>query len=434
MNNVANAGVARRVPADIAALLVDPRAYTDDRIHNAYRWLRRNMPFAVAEPDGFDPFWVVTRHADVMNVGRNNAKFLSERRPLMLVNKAAEAFTRKATGGRTSSVRSMISTDAPDHMKLRLITQAWFAPKNLREIETKIAAIADESIEKMLSSGGRCDFVADVALHYPLRVIMSILGVPREDEPMMLKLTQEIFTPSDDDAVKEGFDPSRPTHEAEQKVAALKEMGDYFLRLTADRLANPRDDLATIIANASIHGRPLTAEEQIGYYAIIATAGHDTTSSSTAGAMWALASSPNLFDRIHSDVTRIPALIEEAVRFTTPIKTFMRGAAEDTIIADQPIRENDWIMLCYASANRDEAVFDSPDRFDIDRPNNNKQIAFGYGAHVCLGQHLARLEMKILFEKLIPRLQSVQADGDPVVSASFLVNGPKRAPIQFTPA
>ncbi len=185
-----------------------------------------------------------------------------------------------------------------------------------------------------------------------------------------------------------------------------------------------------MLTYAEIDGQPLAALERSSYFTVIATAGHDTTSSSTAGAMWALASQPGLFDRVKADAGLIPALVEEAIRWTTPVKTFMRSAAEDTELRGRQLKANDWIMLAYASGNRDEEVFPEPDRFNIDR-TPNRQLAFGNGAHVCLGQHLARMEIRILFEELLPRLKSVSLDGEPRYSESFFVNGLKTLPIRF---
>src|SRR5690606_20061948 len=213
-------------------------------------------------------------------------------------------------------------------------------------------------------------------------------------------------------------------------IAVVQDFSEYFEKLSADRRANPRDDLATVLANAEIDGQPLPPLERTSYFTVISTAGHDTTSSSTAGAMWALATQPGLFDRVKADPSLIPALIEESIRWTTPVKTFMRSAAEDTELRGRQLRSNDWIMLCYASGNRDEDIFDEPDRFKIDR-TPNRQLAFGNGAHVCIGQHLARMELRILFEELLPRLKSVHIDGEARMSESFFVNGLKSLPIRF---
>lgn len=378
--------------------------------------------------EGFDPFWVVTKHADILEISRNNARFPSAVRGTTLTSQAGEARARAITGT-PHLVRSLVQMDEPDHMKYRLLTQAWFMPANVRKREEDIRALARQAADHFVTLPGKCEFVKDVALHYPLRVVMNILGVPEEDFGRMLRLTQELFGASDPDT--ERFKAALSDEQfAQLLIGVVQDFTDYFEKITADRRANPRDDLATLLANAEIDGAPLPPFERTGYYTIIATAGHDTTSSSTAGAMWALATQPGLFDRVKADPALIPALIEEAIRWTTPVKTFMRSAAQDTELRGRQLKQNDWMMLCYASGNRDEDVFPDGDVFDIDR-TPNRQLAFGNGAHLCLGQHLARLEMRILFEELLPRLKSVSLDGEPRMSESFFVNGLKALPIKF---
>jgi cytochrome P450 len=416
------------VPREIAAILVTPAAYATDEIFDAYRWLRANNPLGIAEPEGFDPFWVVTKHADILEISRNNALFPSAVRATTLTTKSGEARARAITGT-PHLVRSLVQMDEPDHMKYRTLTQAWFMPQSVRKREEEIRVLAKKAADDFAALPGRCDFVKDVALHYPLRVVMNILGVPEEDFPRMLRLTQELFGAQDPDTRR--FQEALSDDQfAQLLLAVVQDFTDYFGAISADRRQNPRDDLATLIANAKIDGQPIGAFEATGYYTIVATAGHDTTSSSTAGAMWALATQPGLLERVRSDPALIPNLIEEAIRWTTPVKTFMRSASADTELRGRKIAEGDWLMLCYASGNRDEEVFPNPDAFDIDR-TPNRQLAFGSGAHVCLGQHLARMEMRILFEELLPRLKSVRLDGEPRYVESWFVNGLKTLPIAF---
>ena len=417
-----------RLPAHIAETLVSPAAYADARLFDAYRWMRANNPLGVAEVEGFYPFWAVTKHADILEISRNNARFPSGVRSTTLTSQLGEARAHAITGT-PHLVRSLVQMDEPDHMKYRLLTQAWFMPANVKKREADVRALAKQAADHFASLDGQCDFVKDVAMHYPLRVVMNILGVPEEDFGRMLRLTQELFGASDPDT--ERFKAALSDESfAQLLVGVVQDFTDYFEKITADRRANPRDDLATLLANAEIDGAPLPPFERTGYYTIVATAGHDTTSSSTAGVMWALATQPGLFDRVKADPSLIPAVIEEAIRWTTPVKTFMRSAAEDTELRGRRLKQNDWMMLCYASGNRDEEVFPNSDAFDIDR-TPNRQLAFGNGAHLCLGQHLARLEMRILFEELLPRLKSVSLDGEPRYSESFFVNGLKTLPIKF---
>ena len=416
-----------RIPKDIADILANAAAYADDRIHQAYRWLRANEPLGVADIEGVDPFWVVTRHADILEISRQNELFHNGDRSPTLIGQEGDRKVREMMGGSPHLLRTLIHMDAPDHLKYRALTQGWFMPQNLRRLEDQIRVLAKAAVARMAATGGRCDFVKEVALHYPLRVIMSIMGVPEDDEPRMLKLTQELFGASDPELAR---DAGTPPEERQFDFSVIVDFSNYFRALSEDRRAHPTDDLASLIANSQVDGQPISDLEAMSYYIIVATAGHDTTSSSTAGALWALAENPKELAKVKADPSLIPGLVDESIRWTTPVKTFMRTATEDVTFAGRDIRKGDWLMLCYASGNRDEAVFDRPDEFHVDR-NPNRHLAFGYGAHLCLGQHLAKMEMRILWEELLPRLSELGLDGVPAMSESAFVNGPKRLPVKF---
>ncbi|MGJ5043102.1 cytochrome P450 [Bradyrhizobium sp. HKCCYLRH1062] len=412
------------IPENIVAVLTDPAAYGDQRIFEAYRWLRANQPLGIATRRGFNPFWVVTRHADIQTISQQNQLFRSSDRPVALLSSKAEAKIEAATGG-NGLLRTLVQMDAPDHPKFRALTQKWFTPGNLRSLESKIRTIAKSYADRLTMSGGQCDFVSEIALGFPLRVVMTILGVDPEHEPKMLRLTQEFFGTKDPDHAGKGKDDG---------VTALSdvvsEFGEFFSSVVASRCAQPSDDLASVIANAQIDGEPISDLDALSYFVTIATAGHDTTSSSSAGGMWALCEHAEQFDKLKANPALIPGFVDEAIRWTTPVKHFMRTAAADTELGGRSIRRGDWLMLCYASANRDEAVFQDPDVFRIDR-SPNRHLAFGYGAHLCLGQYLAKLEMRILFEELLQRISSVELDGAGAMTISWFVNGPKRLPIRY---
>ena len=424
---------APQLPADVAKALTDPKAYGEwNGLHDKFAWARANAPLAVAEVPDYDPFWAVTRHADIMEVSRNNKIFASGVRQTTLTMKAIDALVRtQIPDGHL--IKSLVQMDAPDHMKYRLLTQTWFMPKNLRILEDRIREIARETVEHMLSLGDECDFARDVALHYPLRVVMNILGVPREDEPRMLLLTQQLFGSTDPELNRDRAEITDPVAGLQMLNFVVADFENYFKELTANRRKNPQEDVATVLANSTVNGAPIPDRELNGYYIIVATAGHDTTSASTAGAMMELARNPALFERFRSADVDKAGLIEEAVRWTTPVQHFMRSAVEDTELNGQKIKAGDWMMLCYASGNRDEAVFADPFTFNPDRAPNT-QIGFGFGGHVCLGQHLARMEMRILMEELLPRLASVELTGDPARVESVFVGGLKRLPIRFKAA
>jgi cytochrome P450 len=423
------------LPGEVAAAVVDPAAYGAwDALHQHLTWAREHAPLAVAENPDYEPFWLVTRHADVMAISRDPQRFANGIRPTVLTNRDGEALARAATPNNDGHlIRSLVQMDQPDHMKYRLLTQSWFMPKNLKIVEDRIRQIARDTVDKMLAMGEECDFARDVAAFYPLRVVMDILGVPPEDEPRMLMLTQQLFGSTDPELNRTREQISSAEQAIQMLHFVIADFENYFGALTADRRANPREDIATVIANATIDGGQIPDRELAGYYMIIATAGHDTTSASTAGAIMELAKNPALFARYRDAAVDKSGLIEEAIRWTTPVQHFMRSAKEDVEIGGKLIKAGDWLMLNYVSANRDETIFDDPFTFNPDR-EKNQQIAFGYGAHVCLGQHLARMEMRILMEELLPRLQSLELAGEPARVESAFVGGLKRLPIRFKAA
>ncbi|MBL8554038.1 MAG: cytochrome P450 [Phenylobacterium sp.] len=419
------------IARDIADTIVDPKAYADrSRSDEAFTRLRREAPLAVAQPEGFDPFWVVTRQDDIREVELKNELFHNGDRSTVLTTVEADRRVREMMGGSPHLVRSLVQMDNPDHANYRRLTQPSFAPQNLRALEARIREIARGFVDRMAAHGERCDFARDVAFLYPLHVVMEVLGVPEADEPRMLTLTQELFGSADPDL-------SRSRGKSESTEAALASLQAtiadfivYFNEMTEDRRRSPRADLASVIANGRIDGQPLGHLEAMSYYIIAATAGHDTTSATTAGALWALAERPAQFAAVKADPALIRGLIEESIRWETPVKHFMRTATADAELAGQKIAKGDWLMLSYASGNRDESVFERPFDFDVARAAN-RHVAFGYGAHVCLGQHLARMEMRILWEELLPRLQSVELDGEPRRMEASFVCGPKSVPIRF---
>ena len=416
------------IPQSQAANLVDPTAYADGRIHETYAWLRANNPFGKAVIEGVEPFWVTTKHADILEISRQNALFSNGEKSPTMVSQEADARIRAMTGGSPHLLRTLIHMDQPDHMKYRVLTQAWFLPQNLRSMEDRIRKIARVAVDRMAAQGGACDFISEVALHYPLHVIMEIMGVPEADEARMLMLTQELFGATDPELSRKTDDaPDDPT---KIDMSVLTDFISYFTQFSESKRANPSDDLGSLIANSKIDGEPISHFEAMSYYIIVATAGHDTTSSSTAGAIWGLAENPGELAKLQANPALIPGLVDESIRWITPVKTFMRTAMEDTEIGGRKLSKGDWLMLCYASGNRDEAVFTDPNAFRVDR-SPNKHLAFGYGAHLCLGQHLAKMEMRILWEELIPRLKSLELAGVPAMSQAVFVNGPKKLPIRF---
>jgi cytochrome P450 len=402
---------------DAAKVFATPKAYTDEtKFHAALTHLRANAPVSWVDVDGYRPFWAITKHADIMEMERANTLFTNSPRPVLVT---AEGDELQAGIG----VKTLIHMDDPQHRDVRAIGANWFRPKAMRAMKVRIDELAKIYVDRMLEKGPECDFVQEVAVNYPLYVILSLLGMPESDFPMMLKLTQELFG-SDDDEFKRGTS-------AEDQMPALLEMFQYFTTLTASRRENPTEDLASAIANAVIDGEPLSDIDVVSYYLIIAAAGHDTTSATISGGLLALIENPDQRARLRNDLGLMGLAVEEMIRWVTPVKAFMRTAVEHTAIRGVPIAAGESVLLSYPSGNRDEDIFDDPFRFDVSR-DPNKHIAFGYGVHFCLGAALARMEASSFFSELLPRLDSVELAGDPQHVATTFVGGLKHLPIRYS--
>lgn len=402
--------------------IVRPDFWANEKgIHEQLTWLRQNDPLRQLSPVSYEPFWNVTKYADIKEIESNKAVFVNDPRPTLAEKGHMERV--ESVLGRRHLVRSLIAMDEPDHMKYRRLTQGWFMGKNLKKLQARVDALAKIYVDRMADMGGECDFVKDVAVWYPLRVIMEILGVPAEDEALMLKLTRELFGPSDPDNER-SFSP-------EEFFNVNAEFEDYFSALTRKRRTNSTDDVASLIANATIDNKPIPDVEANGYYIIIATAGHDTTSASVAGGLLELIRNPEQFDKLKADPERfLPSTIDEAIRWVTPVRHFMRTATQDYEIRGKTIKKGESAILWYPSANRDEDVFENPFDFRVDR-SDAKQLAFGFGAHVCLGQHLARMEMTSIYRELLNRATDIEIAAEPKYIHSAFVGGLKSLPIRY---
>jgi cytochrome P450 len=400
--------------------LADPATYADEaRLHDSLSLLRHAEPVCWVDPlPEINPFWAVTKHADVLEIERNNLIFHNAPRPLLA---PASEDQRVAEEGQI--LNTLIHMDDPRHRVMRAIGADWFKPKALRDLQVRVRELAARYVDRMMALGGECDFVRDIAMHYPLYVILSLLGLPESDFSRILTLTQEMFGGQDPE-LQRGQTP-------EEVLQAALDMLAYFQRLTADRRAEPTEDLASAIANARVDGELLSDLDAASYYVIIASAGHDTTSSTISGGLHALIEHPDQLRRLRDDPSLMPLAADEMIRWVTPVKEFMRTATVDYELHGIAIKEGDSLLLSYPSANRDEDVFHSPFSFDVGR-NPNRHLAFGFGAHYCLGAILARMEIAAFFAELVPRLESVELAGTPQWIATTFVGGLKHLPIRYS--
>ncbi|MEI9990095.1 MAG: cytochrome P450 [Rhizomicrobium sp.] len=409
--------------------LVSSAVFGDDKkIHGLLADLRKNDPVHWTEPDGFRPFWALTKHADILEIEKLNDQFHNEPRSVLASKQAEQDMAAMWGGpdpktGRVSPFRTLIDMDGADHRAYRGLAQSWFMPPNLRKnLEARTHELAKRYVDRMMEIGPECDFAKDIAVYYPLHVIMSILGVPESDEPLMLKLTQELFGGGDPDMQRKDRDPN---------TNVIADFFMYFNKMTEERRAHPGEDLASVIANGQVNGAPLGPIETGSYYVIVATAGHDTTSSSIAGGMRALIEHPDQLKKLQDNPDLLGTAIDEMIRWSTPVQHFMRtNVGDDYILRGKTIKTGEAVQLLYISGNRDEEVW--PDAFDfrVDR-ENNRHVAFGYGAHLCLGQHLAKMEIRAFFKELLGRLDAIEMTGESKRVQATFVSGLKTLPVRY---
>jgi cytochrome P450 len=338
---------------------------------------------------------------------------------LLAIADADDALLRDIEAG--TGLRTLIHMDDPHHRDVRKVGVDWFRPKAMRALKARCDELAKVYVDKMAEQGGEFDFATEIAVNYPLYIILTMLGLPDSDFPRMLKLTQEMFGGNDEEFQRGGG--------VEDMLAVLLDFFNYFMALTQSRREHPTEDLASAIANAKINGEPLSDMDTLSYYVIVASAGHDTTSAATAGGLLALLQNPDQLARLQSDMSLMPTAVEEMIRWVVPVKEFMRTAQADTEVRGVPIAKDEAVLLSYVSANRDEDVFYDPFRFDVGR-DPNKHLSFGHGVHFCLGAALARMEINSFFTELVPRIKSIELAGEPEHMATTFVGGLKHLPVR----
>lgn len=404
-------------PEDVA----NPKCYAHpEKFDELFTRLRKENPVCWTEPDGFRPFWMITKFADLSEIDAKPDVFLHAPQVILTPKKVEDELTKRY--GVPYNDHSSIRMDPPEHGKYIALTREWFSPKKVQLQKEKTIAIANEYIDRMASLGGECDFVEQVSNLYTLRIILMILGVPQTDEEYLYRLTMEFHAPEDPDI---NLNKGRL-----DTAATAEKLKAYFKVLAMERKENPRDDLASIIAQSQIDGKPIAELELLSYYMQILNAGHKSTGGALAGFILVLTQHPEFLEQLKTNPALIPNAMEEMIRWTVPVKTFVRTAACDYELRGQKIKAGDRLLLCYQSACRDEEFIQDPFTIRFDR-KPNRHLAFGSGPHACVGQHLARLELITFAELLLPRLESVALNGEPRYLESSLISGLKKLPIKY---
>jgi cytochrome P450 len=321
------------------------------------------------------------------------------------------------------SRRSLIATDPPRHREVREIINQRFTPRAIASMESRVRKIVAEVLDDMILRG-ECDLVSDIAAKIPSAAICEMIGVPREDWPLMFRLASTAGAPDD------------PEHQSgssalETMRQTRRESFDYFARLLREKLNSPQDDLASILADACHHRGTLTEIEALSNCFLLLGAGQETTRNLISGSVLALIEHPDQFTSLRSHPELMPTAVEELLRWISPVTHVMRTCTRDSILGGHQIRMGHKIVIWNASANRDQEVFLHPNRLDLARTPNH-HLAFGYGEHFCLGAHLARLELRVFLEELMARKLNLELTGAIERSASNFAAGIKRMPIGVT--
>ncbi len=395
--------------------LVNPDTYQrSGPPHEQFAWLREHEP--VFWHDGGQPgwpgFWAVTRHADVAHVSRHPEVFSSARR-LCLFGETPEERIRFQR-------LMMLNMDPPQHTRQRAFVNRGFTPRMIGRLEEHITGICESLLDDVQGKGA-VDFVTEVAAPLPLWVICELVGAPVEDRDQIYELSNQLVGSAD---------PEFQVMPRTQQHAAA-EIYAYGEALAERRRAEPADDIVTHLLQPNENGEALTTAEFDMFFLLLTVAGNETTRNATAGGMLALFEHPDQWQRLLDDPGLIPAAAEEIVRWVSPVNLFRRTAMCDTELGGQGIAEGDKVVVFYASANRDEAVFAGPGTFDIGR-DPNPHVAFGGGGpHFCLGRHLAALELRILLTAITERMPGIQLDGEPIRLRSILINGIKHMQVRL---
>ena len=386
--------------------LTDPDLYSNGDPYAVWRWLREHDPVHWHPPADLPGFWVLTKYDDVRAVYRDPATFSSAGGILLRPENHGE----DPGGGRT-----MALTDPPRHRQLRALVDDWFAPRSIRLLEAEMRDVARDVVMRALERE-RCDFVTEIAARIPLYVICKMMGVPRADTERLFALTNEAFGAGD----------------ATERRLAHFDILQYFEGLATARRKSPADDLVSVLVTAEIDGRKLSMDELILNCDNLLVGGTENTRIAASGGMLAFLQFPDQWQQLSTEPALLPAAVEEVLRWTSTATHIMRTATRPVTLRGRHIEAGERVTLWNPSANRDESVFEDPDRFTV-RRKPNRHIALGSGEHFCLGGALGRVELRLLYDELLRSTARIELDGTPVRLSSIVVNGLEHLPLRLIP-
>ena len=389
--------------------------------HAAWARLRREAPVHWNTKHVENPFWAITKHADILAISKQPELFHNG--PRLAVIPGFNVTAGSGDGG--GFARHLLNMDPPEHASYRRLVSHRFTPRGLARMTRDIETITAELLDAMAGDGSDQvgDFVERLSAPLPLSVLAELLGVPREMWPTMFRWTNQIAGATDPEYQSEG-DAGATADQARNQLF------EYFARLAIERRERPSDDIASVVANAKLGDAPLPIFEMLSYYFLLVVAGNETTRNAMTGGLLALIENPGELRKLRANPGLIDSAVEEIVRWTTPVNQFCRTPIRDVEVRGTKIRAGENLCLFYPSANRDEEVFADPFAFRIDR-SPNRHLAFGIGEHFCLGANLARLELRVVFRQLAARIERVELAGRVERLHSSFLGGIKRMPIRW---
>lgn len=399
--------------------LMDPATFAGGHPHAAYDRLRSEAPvFRHPGSEQQPPFWVLTRHEDIRTVSLDAERFTSTQGFRVSTDRRAGMDPEIAK----VLSRFMLAMDRPEHDVYRALVADRFTPASLKALEPRIQANVTALMDR-LEARDAVDVVEDVAARVPIQTVCAIFGLPPEHEQAVFDLTNSVFGTDDPDY--------SPTPEvANRNYLAIF---DYGMEMIAARRQAPKDDLLTHLAQASLEGRPLNDVELKSYFSNMLAAGNETTRTTLAGALWALAQHPDQRQALVADLSRLPAAIDELLRYVSPVIQMARTAKEDLVLGGRQVRKGERVVMLYGAGNHDPEVFEDPHRLDLARPNASKHLTFGVGVgvHHCLGSRLAQMQLRLILGEFLRRFPDFEAVGAPVYLKSNFVGAMKALPVRL---
>ncbi len=402
-----------RAPAEI----IDPAYYASHGYpHEQWTELRARAPIAWCEADFTVPFWAVTRHDDIVEISKQPNVFENAPRLLVGPNSAPPE-------GEQALIRTLLNMDPPEHREYRKLVSRYFTKRRLSEDQARLDRVADELVQSVRDKD-EFDFVTEISAILPLAVIAELMGVPQADRPQYFRWTNEIIGALDPEFARDGLSGN------ELAQTAIMEFMQYSQDIVEDRRKHPTDDLTSVIANARLNGDYLPPLELLSYIVLLIVAGNETTRNAASGGLLAFMQNPDQLARARANPDLLNDAVEEIVRWTSPVIHFARTANRDVSVGGMQIRAGEHMALFYPSANRDESRYRDPFTFDISR-QNNLHLGYGNGEHLCLGAHLARVELRAIFRALFARMEHVEQVGEAERIPSVLVGGVKHLPVRL---